>query len=324
VLIVYIDAQKRYRFANKTCAEWYALPFRDILEKSVPEILSDEFVKFDSRIDRALAGEQQSFVETVAYPDGVTRTVRSTFIPHRAVNGSVEGYFSLVEDISELEQAEEALRHAQKMEAVGQLTGGVAHDFNNLLAVILGNVELLQDEIGDNRQITLIDRAASRGAELTQRLLAFSRQQALQPQTIDLTKLIPDLHDLFHRTLGAQIEISVNVPAGVWPVTADPGQLENALLNLAINARDAMPEGGVLQISCENVQVPGSGIRLSDEIAAGDYVQISVSDTGVGMPAEVREHAFEPFYTTKDVGEGSGPSACRWSMASPGNRAATL
>jgi PAS domain S-box-containing protein len=306
VLIVYIDAQKRYRFANKTCSEWYALPIRDILEKTVPEVLGDEFTKFNARIARTLAGELQTFVETVTYPDGVTRTVQVTYIPHREADGSIDGYFSLTEDISELQRTEEALRQAQKMEAVGQLTGGVAHDFNNLLAVILGNTELLQDEIGDHNQITLIDRAATRGAELIQRLLSFSRQQALQPQSIDLTELLPSLDELFRRTLGAQINISMEVPEGVWPVTADPGQLENALLNLAINARDAMPDGGVLEIRCENTQLPCDSLPASDEVAAGDYVQIAVRDTGAGMPEEVREHAFEPFYTTKDVGEGSG------------------
>jgi PAS domain S-box-containing protein len=301
VLIVYIDAQRNYRFVNKICAEWHARPSEEIIGKSVSELTGQEYVKFDSRIEKVLNGEQQTFVDTVAYPDGATRTVRATFIPHRGTNGGVEGYFALVEDISELQQAEEALRHALKMEAVGQLTGGVAHDFNNLLAVILGNTELLGHEMGDNPLLATIDRAATRGAELTQRLLAFSRQQALQPQSNDLMELIPGLHDLFHRTLGEPVKISMDVPEGIWPVTADPGQLENALLNLAINARDAMPEGGTLEISCENVQ-----LHDNDKVAAGDYVQIAVRDSGSGMPEDVLEHAFEPFYTTKDVGEGSG------------------
>jgi CheY-like chemotaxis protein len=182
----------------------------------------------------------------------------------------------------------------------------VAHDFNNLLAVILGNTELLEAELGDNPLLTTIDRAATRCAELTQRLLTFSRQQALQPQPIDLTELIPGLHELFRSTLGGPVEISMDVPKGLWPVTADPGQLENALLNLAINARDAMPNGGILEIKCENIELPSSGMHVSDEVAAGDYVQIAVRDTGSGMAAGVLEHAFEPFYTTKDVGQGSG------------------
>jgi signal transduction histidine kinase len=212
----------------------------------------------------------------------------------------------LQRQIAGREKAEEALRQAQKMEAVGQLTGGIAHDFNNLLAVILGNAELLHDKIGGDPFITQIDRAATRGAELTQRLLAFSRQQALQPQSIDLTELLPSLDDLLRRTLGEPVKLLLDLPEGVWPVTADPGQLENALLNLAINARDAMPHGGNLEIRCENVQLRNGELGNSGKIAAGDYVRIAVCDTGAGMPADVLEHAFEPFYTTKDVGEGSG------------------
>jgi len=187
------------------------------------------------------------------------------------------------------------------MEAVGQLTGGVAHDFNNLLAVILGNTELLEAEMGDNPLLATIERAATRGAELTQRLLAFARQQALQPRPIDLAILVPGLHGLFQCTLGEPVKITIHVSEGIWPVLADPGQLENALLNLAINARDAMPEGGIFEIKCENVQ-----LQDSDKVAAGDYVQIAVRDSGSGMAEGVCEHAFEPFFTTKDVGEGSG------------------
>jgi PAS domain S-box-containing protein len=215
--------------------------------------------------------------------------------------GGKRCFIGVARDISLRKETEAQLQQAQKMEAVGQLTGGVAHDFNNLLAVILGNTELLENELGDNPLLATIDRAATRGAELTQRLLTFARQQALQPQSIDLMELIPGLHDLFHRTLGEPVKISMDVPEGIWPVTADPGQLENALLNLAINARDAMPEGGTLEISCENVQ-----LHDNDKVAAGDYVQIAVRDSGSGMPEDVLEHAFEPFYTTKDVGEGSG------------------
>ena len=215
--------------------------------------------------------------------------------------GGKRYFIGVARDISLRKDTEAQLQQAQKMEAVGQLTGGVAHDFNNLLAVILGNTELLQDELGDNALLASIDRAATRGAELTQRLLAFARQQSLEPQPVDLAKLIPGLDNLFRRTLGEPVTISIDVPDVTWPVSTDPGQLENALLNLAINARDAMPEGGILEIRCENVQV-----RDSDKVAAGDYVQIAVRDSGSGMPEGVREHAFEPFFTTKEVGEGSG------------------
>jgi len=299
--ITYIDDQQHYRFVNKTCTEWLARPDEEIVGKTISEIMGQEYEKIGHRIEMTLAGEQQSYVNCITYRDGATRTIHVTNVPHWGPAGNIVGFFSLVEDISELQQAEEALRQAQKMEAVGQLTGGVAHDFNNLLAVILGNTELLENEIGDNPLLTTIDHAATRGAELTQRLLTFARQQALQPKSIDLRELIPGLDDLFRLTLSEQVKIAIHVPEGIWPVTADPGQLESALLNLAINARDAMPEGGVLEINCENVQVPDS-----DRVAAGDYVQIAVRDSGSGMRADVLEHVLEPFFTTKDVGEGSG------------------
>ena len=215
-------------------------------------------------------------------------------------------YLVIFRDINERKRVEDQLRQSQKMEAVGQLTGGVAHDFNNLLAVILGNTELLEDQVGDNRLLATIDRAAKRGAELTQRLLSFSRRQTLAPQPIDLTELIPGLHDLLHRTLGEPVKIVSDVGEDTWTVLADPGQLENALLNLAINARDAMPGGGILEIGCDNVQLQDDGIRVADEVPSGEYVQISVRDTGAGMPEDVLKHAFEPFYSTKDAGEGSG------------------
>jgi CheY-like chemotaxis protein len=201
---------------------------------------------------------------------------------------------------------------------VGQLTGGVAHDFNNLLAVILGNAELLAERLGtDDRQVAAVMRAAGRGAELTQRLLAFSRHQPLKPRAIDMAGRVAGMTELLTRTLGATIEISVTSAPGLWRASADPGQLENALLNLAINARDAMPEGGRLSISTANAslepgeiaallagQAPEAALEAARE--PGDYVVLSVSDTGTGMNPAVLARVFEPFFTTKDVGQGSG------------------
>lgn len=214
------------------------------------------------------------------------------------------------QEITEQKQTEEQLRQAQKMEAVGQLTGGIAHDFNNLLAVIIGNLELLKGELESNEQasdwVETAIAAAERGAGLTQRLLAFSRKQALRPVPVDANSLVMSMLDLLRRTLGEQIEIELVSQVKLWPCLVDPNQLENAILNLAINARDAMLDGGKLTITTSNAWVDEEAARAQADLSPGPYVLIEVSDTGRGMPEEVQRRAFEPFYTTKDIGRGSG------------------
>jgi len=216
----------------------------------------------------------------------------------------------LTQDITEQKRAEEQLSQSQKMEAVGQLTGGVAHDFNNLLGVILGNLELADEDLGNQSPVkpylASAMRATSRGAELTQRLLAFSRKQALRPQPVEANRLVRDMTDLLRRTLGETIEIETIRDAGLWTCVADPGQLENVVLNLAINARDAMPGGGKLTIEVANARLDDEYAAAQEDVRPGQYVLLAVTDTGTGMSPEVRQHAFEPFYTTKDAGEGSG------------------
>ncbi len=214
---------------------------------------------------------------------------------------------SIASDVTELKYREDALRQAQKMEAVGQLTGGVAHDFNNLLAVILGNAELLGEQIADkDGLVQKIVRAASRGAELTHRLLAFSRRQPLQTNVTDVDALITSMLDMLRRTLGETIEIKMNSCADPWNIEIDPAQMESAILNAAINARDAMPKGGTLEIETANVVLDRSDVAGYGGCSPGDYVRLAMADTGVGMSANVLEHAIEPFFTTKDVGEGTG------------------
>jgi PAS domain S-box-containing protein len=234
------------------------------------------------------------------------------------VDGELVGFAKIIRDLTErreaqleLEQSREQLFQAQKMEAIGQLTGGIAHDFNNLLTGMTGSLELLRTRIAQGR-IGDLDRfvvaalgAASRAAALTHRLLAFARRQTLDPKRIDPNRLIADMEEMVRRTVGPEIRVETVLASGLWPTLCDPSQLENAILNLCINARDAMPNGGRLTIETTNSGVDQRGARARD-MAPGQYVAICVTDTGTGMPPDVVAHAFDPFFTTKPIGEGTG------------------
>jgi signal transduction histidine kinase len=222
----------------------------------------------------------------------------------------------VAEEIAHRTQAEESLRQSQKMEAIGHLTGGVAHDFNNLLTVIGGGVETLQrmlatvplgsDEARVKRAVGMIAQGATRAATLTHRLLAFARRQTLDPRPLDVNKLVAGMSELLRRTLGESVALETVLAGGLWRTALDANQLENALLNLAVNARDAMPEGGKLTIETANTYLDETYAAAHDDVAAGQYVMIAVSDTGAGMDQRVLERVFEPFFTTKDIGQGTG------------------
>ena len=230
----------------------------------------------------------------------------------------------LARQIAERDYAEEQLRisearlrQVQKMETIGQLTGGVAHDFNNLLTVMLGGLDSIERQIAlvpESQAMTQIKRAAAmamkaveRAATLTHRLLAFSRRQPLEPKPIDANRLVADMSELLRRTLGETIDLETVLAGGLWSVTADPNQLENSLLNLAVNARDAMPDGGKLTIETSNIYLDEAYVaKLVEPLPAGQYVMIAVSDTGTGMDSVTLDRAFEPFFTTKDIGRGTG------------------
>ena len=217
----------------------------------------------------------------------------------------------VADEVAERTHAEEALRQSQKMEAVGQLTGGIAHDFNNMLAVVIGSLDLLSRRIepDDARARRYVDAAADgarRAALLTQRLLAFSRQQPLRPEPINLNKLVSGMSDLLHHSLGGDVRLETVLAGGLWRTHADPNQLENVILNLAVNARDAMQDGGRLTIETANAHLDGRYAQSHLGVPAGQYVLLAVSDTGAGMPAEIIAKAFDPFFTTKEVGKGTG------------------
>jgi signal transduction histidine kinase/CheY-like chemotaxis protein len=217
---------------------------------------------------------------------------------------------AMVQRFREIEATESQVRQAQKMEAIGQLTGGVAHDFNNLLTVITGTIEILGDAVKGQPhlvQITnMIGAAAARGADLTQHLLAFARRQPLQPRSIDVNTLVVDVARLLRPTLGEQIEIESMLAYDSAPALIDPSQLSTAILNLALNARDAMPDGGKLTLETKNVVLDQNYAAMNNEVTPGNYVMIAVSDTGEGIPARLLDKVFEPFFTTKEVGKGSG------------------
>jgi signal transduction histidine kinase/CHASE3 domain sensor protein/ActR/RegA family two-component response regulator len=261
---------------------------------------------FETEEQIALAESGRSRREPVVYE----RTLGGRVFEVRRTPMPDGGFVVTCTDLTDRVTAERTLREAQKMQAIGQLTGGIAHDFNNLLTVILGNLEAMQHILGaDHPVATRIEsaaRGAERGASLTRHLLAFARRQPLEPKPLNLKRQFTDMTGLLRRTLGGHIDVRVVETAGLWDVLADPAQVESAVLNLAINARDAMPSGGRLTIETANVMLDERYARGHIEVAAGDYVMIAVTDTGTGMTPEVIDRAFEPFFTTKEAGKGTG------------------
>jgi signal transduction histidine kinase len=256
-------------------------------------------------LQRAPAGDEQRVTEEL-----LTRTGQLGAEIYRRAQQLQEANDRLRLANEKLASSQAALYQAQKMEAVGQLTGGVAHDFNNLLTVIIGNLDFLDNEAAANprlRKLTAtIRRSAERGARLTTQLLAFSRRQPLRPETCNLNTLIIDFDVLIKRAVGETVAVRSDLHPGLWPCSIDPAQFEAGMLNLIVNARDAMPTGGTLSITTRNVVIAADDPAFVDDVAPGQYVMVTVADTGVGMNPETLERAFEPFYTTKEVGKGSG------------------
>jgi PAS domain S-box-containing protein len=301
------DGSFIYEDLNHATERAYGLPRDKVIGRRVEDILGPEQAQVPLAHMRACirTGESQRYTarRTMA---GVTRTIDVMFarVPEKYDGDWL--IMSTARDLTEREAMELQLRQAQKMEAVGQLTGGVAHDFNNLLTAIIGNLELLAPRLeGDPaaRHLRAAARSAENGARLIEQLLAFSRRQHLQPRAVDLNAVVAGLREMLTRTIGSQIEVRRALSPDLWPALIDPTQIETAILNLAINARDAMPSGGVLTLETRNLP---AGAGAPAELAGRDCVGLSVRDTGTGMSEEVLRSAVEPFFTTKEPGKGSG------------------
>jgi PAS domain S-box-containing protein len=274
----------------------------------VPQERHAEFQEF---FDRACSGYRMRDIHTRrSRKDGTLIDVLFASAPVYAQDGTLSAIVFALQDVTRRNALEEQLRQSQKMEAIGQLTGGLAHDLNNLLAIIIGNLDLLQERIGSNPGAAeVLDealQAALQGADLNQRLLAFARRQPLQSRRVELNDIIVGMAKLLRRTLGEHIEIAISTADDLWPVVVDPTQLEAALTNLAVNGRDAMPKGGQLAIASRNVCLDQDYAEAHGDVVAGDYVALEISDTGVGMRPEVLARVFEPFFTTKEKDKGTG------------------
>lgn len=308
-LIAYVDRDNIYRFANKGYANWFGLSKESITGRSIEQVFGQEiFTQILPYLERARDGEQVSYEYARQLDDGRTVHARSVIVPEFASDGTTVGFFVMSTDITEQKASQAALVQAQKMEAVGQLTGGLAHDFNNLLTIIIGNLSALQQRIGGGAGAEFVDpslQAARRGAELIRRLLTFSRRQTLEPRAVEVGALVHNMTHLLARTLGETIRIHLRMPQAPLHALVDPHQLENAILNLAINARDAMPEGGELTIAVAPRKLD-KALSTVVEVPPGDYVQIDVGDSGKGIEPAVLQRVFEPFFTTKPFGGGSG------------------
>jgi signal transduction histidine kinase len=296
--------------------------FRPKIGDSIAEHLADRPELREQALaiwSRALGGEAFTVTQEFGDPTHRRRTYEMTLRPLCDTEGRVIGAYQFSTDVTErrladlrLAEAQEQLRQSQKMEAVGQLTGGIAHDFNNLLAGIIGSLELLERRIGDGR-LAGIERyiesartASQRAAALTQRLLAFSRRQTLAPRPVDLNRVVVDMVELIRRSVGPAVEVRVAGEAALWMIRVDVSQIESALLNLCLNARDAMtPRGGRLTIETENAALDERAARAWD-LPPGHYVRLSVRDTGAGMSPDIIARAFDPFFTTKPLGRGTG------------------
>jgi len=284
----------------------------EIIGKTEHDLFPAQEAETVIRSNRAVleSGKPRSFTERkMTTPTGV-RIVETRMVPITNGQATPALLLAIIRDVTDLRAREIQLRQLQRLDAIGRLTGGVAHDFNNLLAIIHGNSELLRDRMDDGTESAeMVDEvigAAGRGAELVRRLLAYARMQHLESEAIDLNARLPNIIGLLHRVLGENVSVRSQPADGLWLANVDSTQVDDALVNLAINARDAMPDGGTLTIETANIHLDEDYAASHVEVRPGEYVMLAVSDTGTGMPQEVIERAFEPFFTTKEEGQGTG------------------
>jgi len=312
--IILIDASGTVSMFNPACERLFGYAAAEVVGQNVKMLMPPPYrEEHDGYLDNyARTGERKIIGigrEVVGQrKDGTTFPMDLSV--GEVAHGGAPIFVGIIHDLSDRKQAEEQLVQAQKMEAVGQLSGGIAHDFNNLLTAIIGSAEFLSDGLKARPDLQkfaeVIITSGERGAELTRRLLAFSRRQVLEPVEIDCNRLVGGIVDMLRRMLRENIEIQASFHDDTWQAYADAAQMESALLNLALNAQDAMPEGGRITITTANLTLNEQYRDLHPEVRSGDYVMVAVTDTGHGMPPEVVERAFEPFFTTKEVGRGSG------------------
>jgi len=305
------DLQGRYLMVNSAGAGFLGRSVAEVIGKNDLELFSPESGREIMERDRKVvqSGETQTY-EEAGTAHGVARIYLATKGPFRDQDGDIVGLLGISRDITEHKMLEQGLRQSQRMEAVGRLAGGVAHDFNNLLTVIMGYSQILGQGLTAGSKLhdatTQIGSAAERAAGIARQLLAFSRKQMLAPRIIDLNELMLSLDSMLRRLIAEDIEI-LTVPApDLGRVRADPGQIEQVLMNLALNARDAMPNGGKLTLETSNVDLDDAYAREHPPVELGRYVMLAVSDTGLGMSPETQAHIFEPFFTTKELGKGTG------------------
>lgn len=311
--IITIDKTGIITTVNPAAEKLFGYARADFLGRNVHFLMPEPYHSEHDDYLRAYRETGRRRIIGIGREVAAQRADGTTFPVHLAVSEFVvdgETHFTgIIRDLSDHKATEHALRQAQKMEAMGQLTGGIAHDFNNLLTVIIGNLEMLEARLDTDIQRELSTEAleaAEIGARLTGRLLAFARRSHLEPEVVNLNTFVLGLTDMLHRTLGETIYLSNALSPNLWMVRADASQVESAIVNLAVNARDAMPEGGRLVIESANAHVDADFGFGEEGLAPGDYVRLSVSDTGVGMTPSVREKAFDPFFTTKEPGKGTG------------------